>query len=547
MHEKITALIKRAAKLDFTPQLSVPETKEFGDYSTNAAFALAKARGVPPLEAAKQLAAAIRKEEPRMFKKVEAAPPGFVNMHLSDDAFRAELGVVLEKGANYGKGMEKGERISLDYLDANPTGPVHLGHARGGFFGDALANVLAFAGYGVSREFYVNNARTSGQIRSLGKTALGRGEEYKHGQLLRILKRPGAKKHLALFALKDEEVEAGYYVASLIQKENADFLKKKAKIAFDIFFEEEGIYEKDLITEVLKELKRRGATYEKDGAVWFKASAYGDTEDRVFVRSDGAPTYVLPDIAYHRDRLVVRKYDMAIDIFGADHHGYGPRLKGALKAFGIDPKRIEILTAQTVRLLKGGEEFKMSKRKGVFVTLEELIKEVGLDAARWFFLEKSLDTHMDFDLDLAKERSQKNPVYYAQYAAVRAANILKKAKFVKAQLDSAKLAGYGPDRPPLGHLNEAEEFELMKQLIRFPEAVAQAAAARHVHHLSKYVSDLAHAFHLFYERRRVVEEQARISLDALLISLARRALVEATLVVLKSAFGLLGVAVPKKM
>ncbi len=544
MHEKIAALIKRAAQLDFTPQLSVPEVKEFGDYSTNAAFAIAKKKLMAPLDAAKDLVTAIEAANLGLFRKVEARAPGFVNMHLSDDALRAELGSVLEKGAEYGKGMQKGKRISLDYLDANPTGPAHLGHARGGFFGDVLANILAFSGYEVSREFYVNNARSSLQIRSLGKTALGRGEEYKHGQLLRLLKKQEVAKRLRDMA---DEGEAGYYVASLIQKENADFLKKKAKITFDIFFEEESVYEKGLVREVLSELTKRGAVYEKDGAVWFKASAYGDTEDRVFVRSDGAPTYVLPDVAYHRDRLVTRKFDACIDVFGADHHGYGPRLKGALQALGLDSGRVEMLTVQTVRLMKGGEEVKMSKRKGVFVTLEELIKEVGLDAARWFFLEKSLDTHMDFDLDLAKERSQKNPVYYAQYAAVRAANILKKAKFTKEQLDSAKLAGYDAKVPPLGHLKEAEEFELIKQLVRFPETVAQAAAMRRAHELTKYVSELAHAFHLFYERRRVMEDSAETSLDALLVSLARRALVLGTLVVFTRAFGLMGIAVPKKM
>ncbi|KKW47149.1 MAG: Arginine-tRNA ligase [Parcubacteria group bacterium GW2011_GWA1_60_11] len=505
MHEKIAALIKRAAQLDFTPQLSVPEVKEFGDYSTNAAFAIAKKKLMAPLDAAKDLVTAIEAANLGLFRKVEARAPGFVNMHLSDDALRAELGSVLEKGAEYGKGMQKGKRISLDYLDANPTGPAHLGHARGGFFGDVLANILAFSGYEVSREFYVNNARSSLQIRSLGKTALGRGEEYKHGQLLRLLKKQEVAKRLRDMA---DEGEAGYYVASLIQKENADFLKKKAKITFDIFFEEESVYEKGLVREVLSELTKRGAVYEKDGAVWFKASAYGDTEDRVFVRSDGAPTYVLPDVAYHRDRLVTRKFDACIDVFGADHHGYGPRLKGALQALGLD---------------------------------------LGLDAARWFFLEKSLDTHMDFDLDLAKERSQKNPVYYAQYAAVRAANILKKAKFTKEQLDSAKLAGYDAKVPPLGHLKEAEEFELIKQLVRFPETVAQAAAMRRAHELTKYVSELAHAFHLFYERRRVMEDSAETSLDALLVSLARRALVLGTLVVFTRAFGLMGIAVPKKM
>lgn len=531
MNERILALIQRAAGLDFSPQLTVPEVKEFGDYSTNAAFMIAKAKRLPPLEAAKRLATAIKQAESDMFKRVEAVPPGFVNLYLSDDALRGALGEVLEKKTAYGRGVDKNERISLDYLDANPTGPVHLGHARSGFFGDVLANILAFAGYEVSREFYVNNAKSSSQIKSLGRTVLGIGEEYRHDQLAKILARPAIKARLTKLEVglpaEAAAAEAGYYIASLIQKENAEFLKKKAKIGFDIFVEEQDLYGNGLVGKVLDELRARGAIYEEDGAVWFKAREFGDTEDRVLVRSDGMPTYVLPDIAEHRDRLVARKFDKAIDIFGADHHGYSPRLKGALQALGFDSGRVEILIAQTVRLVRSGEEFKMSKRKGVFVTLEELIKEVGLDAARWFFLEKSLDTHMDFDLDLAKERSQKNPVYYVQYAAVRAKNILAKTAGVKGA-------------PVLAHLKMPEEFKLMKQLIRFSETVAHAAVTRQAHELTKYISDLARAFHLFYERHRVVGERSEMLL-------ARRALVRGTLVVLTSAFGLLGISVPKKM
>ncbi|MBU1159855.1 arginine--tRNA ligase, partial [Patescibacteria group bacterium] len=387
---------------------SVSAGGRFGDYSSNVAILLK--------EDPKKIADKIKSP---YISKIEIAGPGFLNFYLSEKG-------LMEGIKNINKKLKfKNLKISLDYLDANPTGPVHLGHARSGFYGDALANILEFYGHKVTREFYVNNAKSSGQIQSLGRTALGKGEEYRHEQLLKILKKPEIKKKLK--NIKDSK-EAGYYIAGLIQKENERFLKQKAKIKFDLFFEEEKVYTSGLIKKIIEKLKKSGSTYEKDKALWLKASKFGDKEDRVLIRSTGEPTYVLPDIGYHWDRLVKRKNDKAINIFGADHYGYGPRLKGALHALGINPERVAIFIAQIVRLIKKGKEVKMSKRKGEFVTLEKLIDEVGLDAARYFFLMKSLDTHMDFDLDLAKERSQKNPVYYVQYAGARMNSILNKSK-----------------------------------------------------------------------------------------------------------------------
>lgn len=381
----------------------------------------------------------------------------------------------------------------------------------------------------------MNNAKTSGQIKSIGATASGKGEEYKHEQLETILKKSAVRTALKKFK---SEGDAGFYIAGLIQKENASFLKKIAKIRFDLFFEEESIYRKKLIEKVLKELEKRDLIYEKDGAVWFRAEKYGDTEDRVFVRSDGTPTYILPDIAYHLDRLVRRKFDLAIDIFGADHHGYGPRLTGALNALGVEPARVKVLTAQMVRLTKYGKEFKMSKRKGVFVTLEELIKEVGLDAARFFFLSTSLDTHFDFDLALAKERSMKNPVYYVEYAYVRAANILRRAKMKPTRKAKLHLLSSGEDR------------RLILALARFPEILEDIASDYHVHRLTKYGMDLARAFHNFYEKERVIP--ARRSLGAgggetKDVRAARLSLVAATEVVLGNLFGVMGITPPKRM
>ena len=521
------AIRKKFGEIEI-PEFSVvpPENSEYGDYATNAAMVLAKILKKNPMEIASAVAEELRTKNLEL--RTEVAPPGFINFWLSREALNREFAEILKRGEKYGRGGIKKERISLDYLDANPTGPVHIGHARSGFLGDALANILEFSGHKVSREFYVNNAKSSAQIQSLGKTALGKGEEYKHDMMRRLLKSP---RVMAFIKKSKDKKEVGFFIAQKIRKEIESFLKKTAGIKFDVWFEEQSAYDKKLTDKIVGKMREQGAIYEKDGALWFRASQFGDTEDRVIVRSTGEPTYVLPDIAYHFDRVITRKFDTAIDIFGADHHGYGPRLRGALQALGIDPKRIHIITMQTVRLIKGGEEFKMSKRKGVFVTLEDLIKEVGLDAARYFFLERSPDTHMDFDLGLAKERSVKNPVYYVQYAHARTSSIFQKVNLRK--LDFLR-------KPDFLILNAPEELYLIKKLIQFPETVEDTANDYQVHRLTRYAHELAHTFHNFYEKQRVITKDQELTK-------ARLALVKATQIVLKSVLGLLGISAPNKM
>ncbi len=484
------------------------ETK-FGDYSSNAAMVLKK----DPKKIADEI------KSPYV-SKIESAGPGFLNFYLS------EKGLVegiknLDK-----KQIKKRLKISLDYLDANPTGPVHLGHARSGFYGDVLANILEFCGHKVTREFYVNNAKSSGQIQSLGKTVLGQGEEYRHEQLLRVLKNPEVKKKLK--KIKDPK-EAGFYIAGIIQKENEGFLKKKAKIKFDLFFEEELVYSSGLLKKIVEKLKKSGATYEKDKALWLKSSQFGDSEDRVLIRSTGEPTYVLPDVGYHWDRLEKRKNDLAINIFGADHFGYGPRLKGALNAIGLDPAKVNIFTAQLVRLVKGVKEVKMSKRKGDFVTLEQLIDDVGLDAARYFFLMKSLDTHMDFDLALAKERSQKNPVYYTQYAHARMSSILSKSEIRSTKFETIYKSKI---------LNSKSIRKLILKLIQFPEIIEDIANDYQVQRLTTYAYELAREFSQFYRDVKVLGSKNEKELIAL-VSLTRK--------ILADTLKLLGISVPEKM
>ncbi len=537
LRKEIDAAVKKlfGKKVDF----DVISDGLHGDYSSNAAMVT----GGNPRENVEKIEEALllSKNFNKYFSKIEIAGPGFLNFWLSERGIEEGL-KDLDK-----KFPKQKEKISLDYLDANPTGPVHLGHARSGFYGDVLANILEFYGHKVSREFYVNNAKSSGQIQSLGRTALsivegGQGEEYKHEQLMAILGKPEVKNKLKTF--KDAK-EAGFYIADLIQKENEEFLKKTAKIKFDLFFEEENVYASGIIKKILEKLESVGATYEKDGAIWLKSSSFGDTEDRVLVRNTGEPTYLLPDIGYHLDRLVKRKYDKAINIFGADHYGYSPRLKAALDAIGIDPEKIEILIAQVVRLIKGGEEFKMSKRAGVFVTLEELIKDVGLDAARFFFLMRSLDTHMDFDLDLAKERSKKNPVYYVQYAHARACSILDKAKAEgKRKFFSFGLA--------VGTLTYSKmkaqeknflfpEQNLILKLIQFPEVIEDIVKDYQVHRLTTYAYELAKTFTDFYENVPVLaaESEELKKSRLVLVSISRN--------ILEKSLSLMGISAPEKM
>jgi arginyl-tRNA synthetase len=497
---------KAVGRADF----DVFKSERFGDYSSNVAMILGK----DPKEIAPKI-------KSTYISKIEIAN-GFLNFYISEEGLKKGLEDLNKKFP------KQKEKISLDYLDANPTGPVHLGHARSGFYGDVLANILGFYGHKVSREFYVNNAKSSGQIQSLGKTALGKGEEYKHEQLLEILGRPEIQKKLQ--KIKDPK-EAGFYIASLIQKENRSFLKKIAKIKFDLFFEEEEVYSSGKVKEIIEKLKKAGTTYEKDGALWLRTSQFGDSEDRVLVRSNGDPTYLLPDIGYHLDRLVKREYDEAVNIFGADHYGYGPRLKGALRALGVNPERVKIITYQMVRLISKGEEIKMSKRKGVFTTLGELIKEVGLDAARYFFLMHSIDSHMDFDLDSAKERSKKNPVYYVQYAGARMHSILAKSQIPKSKLQI---------NPKFQNPNNYERNLILK-LIQFPEIIEDIAKDYQVHRLTTYVYELAKVFTDFYENVPVLKAENKE------FKKSRLALISVSRNILEKSLSLMGISAPERM
>jgi len=518
--------------------VGIPENKEHGDYTTNVAFILSKILKKLPQDISENLAKEINNKKDNNFAKVEAKS-GFINFFLSNEYLYIELDKILNKKNKYGfLKNKKSQKINIDFVSANPTGPLTMGNGRGGFYGDALANILETQGNKVVREYYVNDRGEqiaalgrsikmaqlksdrfpTSKIPEIGNQEMSDFEKIYKGEYINDL----AKK----INKKLNEYEAGQKAVELVLKTYIKPAVKKAGIKFDNWFSEKSLYRGADYQKIMKELMQKDLIYEKDGATWMKTAKFGDSEDRVLIKKNGEETYFTSDILYHANKIKVRKFDKTIDIWGADHHGYAPRLKAALAALDIPENKLEIIISQLVRLVKNGKEVKISKRAGNFITLEELIGEVGLDAARFFFLMYSPNTHMDFDLTLAKERSQKNPVYYIQYAHARIASILRKAK--------AKKKG------SLELLKEKEEINLIKKLTEFSELLAEIAQNYEVHRLPRYTLELAGEFHNFYERHRVINEDK--SLTA-----ARLSLISAVKIVLVSSLRLMGIASPEKM
>lgn len=511
--------------------IEIPENKENGDYTANISFKLAKVFHKSPQETAEELVKKIKSKE---FSKVEAKN-GFVNFFLSADCLRYHLEEILKKKNKYGNSsVGKDHKIQVEFISANPTGPLTIGNGRGGFYGDTLANILKTQGYKVIREFYVNDR--GGQILALGRSIkLAQGEKLDLEKIeSENLYRGDYINNLSKQIEKNLNVEeTGQKAAELILRTHIKPVIKKLRIKYDVWFSEKTLYKDDFYGKVFRKLIDGGRIYEKDGATWMKTSELGDSEDRVLIKKSGDETYFMSDILYHLNKFEVRKFDKVIDVWGADHHGGVPRLQGALKVLGIDLERLKIILTQFVRLVSGGKEVKISKRTGAFVTLEDLVNKVGLDAARFFFLMYSPNTHMDFDMALAKEQSAKNPVYYVQYAHARLSSILRKAPaFAKAsagkQISDIKL------------LKEKEEFNLIRKLVEFPELLEDISKNYEVHRLPRYALELAREFHNFYEKHRVITEDEESTS-------ARLALVMATKIVLVDALNLMGIEAPDKM
>ncbi|SIT69945.1 arginine--tRNA ligase [Edaphobacillus lindanitolerans] len=546
LKEAIGAAVAKSAFADAgeLPEVMIetPKNKENGDYATNIAMQLTKIAKKPPRAIADDIVGNLDTDSTPI-RSVDIAGPGFINITLKPDYLGDVVKDILGKGEDFGRSdAGQGEKVQVEFVSANPTGDLHLGHARGASLGDSLCNVMDFAGFDVSREYYINDA--GNQINNLAKSiearyfqALGREAEMPedgyHGQDVIDIADALAKEHGDKFVSMPEEERFEWFRKHGLGVE-LDKLKQDLaafRVNFDNWFSETTLYEDGKIDTALDKLRQNGHVYEEDGATWFRSTDFGDDKDRVLIKQDGSYTYLLPDIAYHEDKLQ-RGFDKLINIWGADHHGYIPRMKAAIEALGYDRETLEVLVSQMVQLYKDGEKFKMSKRTGKAVTLRELVDMVGLDATRYFFVMRSGDSQMDFDLDLAVSQSNENPVYYAQYAHARICSILRQADD----------AGLFASEDHVALLLESEKaLDLMRKLGDFPQIVADAAKLRAPHRVATYIHELAASFHTFYSTDKVVDPDNRE------LSEARLALVTATRTVIANALRLIGVAAPDRM
>jgi arginyl-tRNA synthetase len=491
--------------------LERPPRADFGDYSTNAALLLAPRLCEPPREVAQRLGSAVKAKLGASLERFEVAGPGFLNLFLADSWLAGALAQALAAGELFGAAQAQApEHILVEFVSANPTGPMHVGHARNAAYGDALARVLAFHGHTVEREFYVNDAGS--QVGKLGASiqALARGESvpedgYRGAYVEHLV-------HLVTTSSTDP-AELGKAAVRVIVAEMQASLAAFAVKGFDRWVYESALHEGEpsLVTHTLSVLEQQGSTYRSEGALWLRTTAYGDDKDRVLVRSGGEHTYFASDIAYHQDKRE-RGFDRQIDVWGADHHGYVSRMKAAYEALGGDPEHLELLIMQLVHLVRAGERAQMSKRAGEYVTLDELLGEIGVDAARWYLLARSHDTTVDLDLDLAREQSSENPVYYVQYAHARICSILAKAGVERAREVPLHLADPGSE--PL----HAAERALIEQLLAFPVELAEAAERRAPHRIAAYALELAQGFTAFYRDCHVVGAEPH-SVESLRIAL----------------------------
>ena len=511
----IVEAIKKAIADGALPEAEIPQfniekpaNKDNGDYSTNVAMAGARAFKKAPRMIAEAIESCIDLDG-TVFEKVEIAGPGFMNFFLSQQFYSDVLKDIFACGKDYGKSdYGQGKRILVEFVSANPTGPMHIGNARGGAIGDCLASVLDWAGYDVSREFYVNDAgnqiekfATSLEVRYLQHfdSSVELPEDAYHGQDIVEHAENFIKEYGDKYVNADSKERRKALVDYALPKNIAGLERdlKRYRITYDKWFRESTLHNDGSVQKVIDALKAKGVTYEQDGALWFKASEYGNDKDIVLVRANGLPTYIVPDIAYHYNKLVTRGYDKAIDVLGADHHGYVPRMKAALTALGLDASRLDCVIMQMVRLVRDGETIKLSKRSGKAITLNTLIDEVPLDAARFFFNLREPNSHFDFDLELAAKESSENPVYYVQYAHARICSIIKKAQEQGVELRN-------PSDDELALLNSKEEKDLIRHLSSLTDEVVSAAKSYDPAKITHYVVELATLFHKFYNAQRVM-------------------------------------------
>ena len=517
--------------------LTPPKKSEFGDLSSNIALLLANDLKKSPMDIAKLIADKLNNDFNENISKISVTNPGFINFKINDDYFRSQIKLILNNNSEYGRGnIGDGKTANVEFVSANPTGPLTVGHGRNAILGDTVSNILEWQGYEVTREYYFNDAGR--QMRMLAESVEARyfellGEDlnmpqdgYQGDYIIEIAQN--------ILDVEGKDLEHGEDIFK-VKAEETMFNKiknslKDLEIYFDQFTNEKTFYENGDIDTFMNELRDKDLIYEKENATWFKASSLGKTQDKVYIKSSGEPTYRVPDTAYHRNKIK-RNYDLIIDVFGADHADAYPDIIAALEALGHNTNHIKILIYQFVTLLRDGQKVKMSTRKADFVSLDDLIDQVGIDVVRYFFIMRSMNSHLDFDLDLASDQSDKNPVYYLQYAHARICNIISRAN----DLEFAQNDVFDPS-----YLRQNEELSLLKYMVRFPEFVNIAYENLEPQNIANYLQELSARFHKFYNSCRVIT-------DNMELSKSRLAIVKAAKIILANGFSILGISAPERM
>ena len=536
---------QQAGELELSsfPEIVVekPKDEKMGDFSTNIGMTLAKSERKNPKTIAESVARHLKSGD---LSKVEVAGPGFINIKMSQGFFLERLRNAVSQGENFGSSDSgQGTKVMIEFVSANPTGPLHVGHGRGAAVGDCLARIMKKAGYDLSTEYYINDV--GNQMNFLGRStwlryrelkgeAIEFPEDHYRGDYIKDIAQEVIDQKGDEFLNKPEEECIPFFrrfakdnILKGIEKDLSEF-----RVNFDNWFSEESLYEDKSVEKAVDWLKGQGHIYEKDGAVWLKSSAFNDDKDRVIVKQTGERTYFCSDIAYHQNKIN-RGFKKLINLMGADHHGYVPRMEAVLEAMGYDKKIFKILLVQFVSLLRAGEKVSMSTRSGEFETLADVVSEVGVDATRYFFLMRSSDTHLDFDLELAKKETPDNPVFYIQYAHARICSIFRAAEENGVIWDRSAEVDLAP-------INEDEEFAIIQAILSFPEIVEKSARALEVHRISHYLLDLVSRFHGYYSRHRVISDNKSLTQ-------ARLFLLDALRITIRNGFELMGISSPEKM
>jgi len=536
---------RQAGELELSPFPEIvvekPKDEKMGDFSTNVAMTMAKSERKNPKVIAESVARYLENGD---LSQVEVAGPGFINLKMSHEFFLQRLKSAVKQGDDFGQSdVGQGTKVMIEFVSANPTGPLHVGHGRGAAVGDALARILRKAGYDLSTEYYINDV--GNQMNFLGRSTwlryrelLGEAIEFPddhyRGEYIKDIANEIVEQKGDEFLKKPEEECLPFFrkyakdtILKGIEKDLAEF-----RVTFDNWFSEQSLYEDNSVEKAIEWLKGKGHIYEKDGAVWLKSSAFDDDKDRVIVKQSGEKTYFCSDIAYHQNKIG-RGFEKLVNLMGADHHGYVPRMEAVLEAMGYDKKIFKILLVQFVSLLRAGEKVSMSTRSGEFETLTDVVNEVGVDAARYYFLMRSSDTHLDFDLELAKKETPDNPVFYIQYAHARICSIFRTA-------EEKGVAWNRSDEVNLAPLVDEEEFAIIRAILAFPEVVEKSARAMEVHRISHYLLDMVSRFHGYYSRHRVVSDDKALTL-------ARLFLLDAIRITIRNGFELMGISAPEKM